>query len=177
MSNHKKVMGRTRICTDRRTDRVIPIYPLWTSFTGGITNVSFKCMICEEKTSIQRNRFFMERNLYFGSRIIKWDIFGLIQISSLMIYLVNRHPVQMHMYLSGPPPLTLVIKLWFMYKIQTVKITHNYSYENFTRHVKTWIKINLILSKRLVIEYLNSFSLGTGFIYLQSPYKKSHGSA
>ena len=28
MSNHKKVMGRTRICTDRRTDRVIPIYSL-----------------------------------------------------------------------------------------------------------------------------------------------------
>ena len=32
MSNHKQVMGRTRICTDRRTDRrtfrVIPIYPL-----------------------------------------------------------------------------------------------------------------------------------------------------
>ena len=27
MSNHKKVMGRTRICTDRRTDRVISIYP------------------------------------------------------------------------------------------------------------------------------------------------------
>ena len=27
VSNHKKVMGRTQICTDRRTDRVIPIYP------------------------------------------------------------------------------------------------------------------------------------------------------
>ena len=44
ISNHKKVMGRTRIRTDRqtdrqtgiRTDRVIPLYPHWTSFAGGI---------------------------------------------------------------------------------------------------------------------------------------------
>ena len=34
MSNQKKVMGRTRICTDRRTDRVIPIYPLELSSRG-----------------------------------------------------------------------------------------------------------------------------------------------
>ena len=39
MSNHKKVMGRKRICTDRRTDtdRQSDSYiPPWTSFAGGI---------------------------------------------------------------------------------------------------------------------------------------------
>ena len=49
MSNHKKVMGRTRICTegrtDRRTDRRTQTdrqsdfyIPPWTSFAGGIIN-------------------------------------------------------------------------------------------------------------------------------------------
>ena len=41
MSNHKKVMGRTRICTDRRTDKQMDrqsdsYIPPWTSFAGGI---------------------------------------------------------------------------------------------------------------------------------------------
>ena len=41
MTNHKKVMGRTRICTDRRTDRQTDrqsdsYIPPWTSFAGGI---------------------------------------------------------------------------------------------------------------------------------------------
>ena len=39
MSNHKKVMGRTRICTDRRTDRVIPINMKNNSYSSVSKNV------------------------------------------------------------------------------------------------------------------------------------------
>ena len=46
MSNHKKVMGRTGICTDRRTDgrmdRQTDSYiPPWTLFPGGIISILF----------------------------------------------------------------------------------------------------------------------------------------
>ena len=50
MSNHKKVMGRTRICTGRRTDRQTygqsdSYIPPWTSFAGGIksTPITLSC--------------------------------------------------------------------------------------------------------------------------------------
>ena len=58
VSNHKKVMGRTRICTDRRTDRQTDRWtdrqidrqtdrqsdfyiPPWTSFLGGIIKIQY----------------------------------------------------------------------------------------------------------------------------------------
>ena len=50
MSNHKKVIGRTRICTGRRTDRQTyrqsdSYIPPWTSFAGGIksTPITLSC--------------------------------------------------------------------------------------------------------------------------------------
>ena len=51
MSNHKKVMGRTRIFTDGRTDRQSDFYiPPWTSFSGGIKKRKILLLICIESS-------------------------------------------------------------------------------------------------------------------------------
>ena len=42
--------------TDRQTDRVIPIYPPWTSFVGGIRKVLWKIACLHIRTDIQTDR-------------------------------------------------------------------------------------------------------------------------
>ena len=48
--------GQTDGQTDRQTDRVIPIYPLKTTFCGGITTGSFQVMLMPlEKSYLDQN--------------------------------------------------------------------------------------------------------------------------